>query len=154
MLKKPVNGRRRSRLSIGIVLLGLFIFLLGAEPEWFRLDRSPVVGFVQLAVLLLGLAIICIGGYLGFSTQWIGGERTISADIGLRLVATGYVIAVVSGMADIFGFGTQPFPRIPYFGPIQATGVVFGEAVIAIGFLLMIPSRVTPSQPLQLEPEL
>jgi len=153
MLKKPINGRKRSRLSIGIVLLGLFIFLLGVEPGWFRLDRSPVVGFVQISVFLLGLAIICIGGYIGFSIQWADGERTISADIGLRLIATGYVVAVVSGMADIFGFGTQPFPRIPYFGPIQATGVVFGEAVIAVGFLLMIPPRITPSQPLQLEPE-
>ncbi len=153
MLKQPINGRKRSRLSIGIVLLGLFIFLLGAEPEWFRLDRSPVVGFVQISVFLLGLAIICIGGYIGFSIQWAERERTISADIGLRLVATGYVIAVVSGMADVFGFGTQTFPRIPYFGPIQATGVVFGEAVIAVGFLLMIPSKITPSQPLQLEPE-
>jgi len=153
MLKKPVNGRRRSLFAVVIVLFGLLIFLLGAKPGWFRLDRSPVVGFVQLAVLLLGLAIICIGGYLGFSIQWIGSERTISADIGLRLIATGYVVAVVSGMADVFGFGTQPFPRIPYFGPIQATGVVFGEAVIAIGFLLMIPPRISPSQPLQLEPE-
>lgn len=153
MLKKPINGRKRSRLSIGIVLLGLFIFLLGVEPGWFRLDRSPVVGFVQISVFLLGLAIICIGGYIGFSIQWADGERTISADIGLRLISTGYVVAVVSGMADVFGFGTQTFPRIPYFGPIQATGVVFGEAVIAVGFLLMIPPRITPSQPLQLEPE-
>jgi hypothetical protein len=153
MLKKPINGRKRSRFSIGIVLLGLFIFLLGVEPGWFRLDRSPVVGFVQISVFLLGLAIICIGGYIGFSIQWADGERTISADIGLRLIATGYVVSVVSGMADVFGFGTQTFPRIPYFGPIQATGVVFGEAVIAVGFLLMIPSKITPSQPLQLEPE-
>ncbi len=153
MLKKPGNGRRRSWIAIAVVFIGLFVFLLGAEPGWFRLDRSPVVGFVQITVFLLGLAIICVGGYVGFSIQWMHGERSISADIGLRLVATGYIITVVSGMADVFGFGTQPFPRIPFFGPLQATGVVFGEAVVAVGFLLMIPPRISHSQNLNLEPE-
>ena len=65
--------------------------------------------------------------------------QTIPADIGTRLVTTGYVIAVFSGMADIFGFGTQLKPRVPFFGPWQSTGVQIGEAVIAIGFLLLIP---------------
>jgi hypothetical protein len=51
------------------------------------------------------------------------------------------VIAVTSGMADIFGIGTHPFPMIPYFGPVQAAGVILGQATIAIGFLLMIPPR-------------
>ena len=72
---------------------------------------------------------------------WRNGNRTIPADIGTRLVTTGYVIAVFSGMADVFGFGTQLRPRVPFFGPWQATGVQVGEAVIAIGFLLLIPFR-------------
>ena len=38
---------------------------------------------------------------------------TIAADIGIRMVATGYVIAVFCGMADVFGFGTQLRPRRP-----------------------------------------
>ena len=60
-------------------------------------------------------------------------------DIGFRLVSTGYVLAVTAGMADIFGLGNQPLPQIPYFGPWQAAGVVIGEGIIALGFLIMIP---------------
>jgi hypothetical protein len=55
------------------------------------------------------------------------------------MVSTGYVIAVFAGMADIFGVGSQRFPTLPYFGPWQARGVEIGEAVIALGFLLLIP---------------
>jgi hypothetical protein len=54
-------------------------------------------------------------------------------------VGTGYVIAVFAGMADIFGMGSQPFPHVPYFGPWQASGVLIGQGVIVLGFLLLIP---------------
>jgi len=60
----------------------------------------------------------------------------------LRLVSTGYVISVFAGMADVFGMGTHPLPNVPYFGPVQATGVVLGEIVIGVGFLLLIPYRM------------
>jgi hypothetical protein len=119
----------------------LLVFLVGARPSIFGLDRSHVVGFVQISVFLVGMAIICLGGYVSLMAYWRNGDRTIPADIGTRLVTTGYVIAVFSGMADVFGFGTQLRPRVPFFGPWQATGVQVGEAVIAIGFLLLIPFR-------------
>jgi hypothetical protein len=135
------NGLNRLpiRMGLSLVILGLLIFVLGADPALFGLDRSPVTGFVQISVLLIGLAFICLGGYITLNSLWNGSQRSIGADIGLRLVATGYVISVACGMADIFGFGSHPFPKIPYFGPLQATGVMIGEAVIAFGFLLLIP---------------
>jgi len=134
------NSRRlRIRVGLGIVIMGLVVFTLGVDPGLYGLDRSPVVGFVQIAVFLVGLATICLGGYISLNTLWNGKEKTIAADIGYRLVSTGYVIAAVSGMADVFGFGSQPFPTIPYFGPWQATGVVTGEVIIALGFLFLIP---------------
>lgn len=135
------NGHHRLqiRLGLSLVILGLLIFVLGADPALFGLDRSPVTGFVQISVFLIGLAFICLGGYITLTNLWNGSQRSIGADIGLRLVATGYVISVACGMADIFGFGSHPFPKIPYFGPLQATGVMIGEAVIALGFILLIP---------------
>jgi hypothetical protein len=135
------NGRFRVRLGLGIVVVGLLVFLLGANPGLFGLDRSPVVGFVQIAVFLVGLAIICVGGYICLNGLWNGDPKTIAADFGLRLVSTGYVIAVISGMADVFGFGSHPFPDLPYFGEWQARGVILGQIVIAIGFVLLIPPR-------------
>ena len=125
-------------MGIGITILGLMIYLLGADPGLFGLDRSPVMGFVQIAVFLVGLAIICIGGFVTLNTFWNGSEKSIIADIGLRLVTTGYLMAVASGMADVFGLGNHTFPKIPYFGPWQAIGVMIGEAAIAIGMLMLI----------------
>jgi hypothetical protein len=131
----------RIYFSVAITLLGLLIFVIGAKPDWFGWDRSAVVGFVQIAVFLAGLAIICLGGYIGLLTLWWGYERTIVSDIGTRLVGTGYVIAVFAGLADIFGMGSQSFPQVPYFGPWQASGVLIGQGIIALGFLLFIPFR-------------
>jgi hypothetical protein len=124
---------------MGSAVFGLFMFALGAEPSLFGLDRSPVIGFVQLAVMLIGLGFICLGGYVCLSSLWNGGGKSIPADIGQRLVATGYVIAVSAGMADIFGFGSQQWPVVPKFGYWQAIGVLVGMAMIGVGFLLLIP---------------
>lgn len=138
---KPRNGINHLRVRIGltITILGLLIYILGADPAIFGLDRSPVTGFVQIAVFLVGLGIMCMGGYITLNALWNGMPKSIAADIGLRLVSTGFVIAVASGMADVFGFGNHPFPNIPYFGPVQAIGVMIGEGVIALGFLMIIP---------------
>ncbi len=131
----------RIRLSMVITFVGLFIFAVGTKPDLFGWDRSPVVGFVQIVVFLIGLGWICTGGYLGLHTLWWGHERTIMGDIGSRLVATGFVFAVFAGLADIIGMGSHSFPQIPYFGPWQATGVLIGQGIIALGFLMMIPYR-------------
>ncbi len=136
---QPAPSPVRIRLGLGLTLLGFFIFVAGAKPEWFGWDRSPVIGFVQITVFLIGLAVICVGGYIGLVALWGERQRSIAADFGLRLVSTGYLVAVFSGMADIFGLGSHPLPGIPYFGPWQATGVEIGLIVICIGFFLLIP---------------
>jgi hypothetical protein len=129
----------RIRFSLISVSLGMLIFAIGAKPNWFGWERTPIVGFIQIIVFLVGLALICIGGFVGLSALWGKEQRSIIADIGLRLVATGYVISVFAGLADVFGMGTQAVPKTPYFGPWQAGGVLMGQFVIAIGFLMVIP---------------
>ncbi len=138
---RKVNGRFRVRLGLGTTILGFLVYLMGAEPGLFTLDRSPVMGFVQLATMLVGLGIICIGGYISLASLWNGGQKSIASDVGLRLVSTGYVISVACGMADIFGFGSNAYPKIPVFGTYQQVGFVFGEVVIGIGLLLLIPYK-------------
>jgi hypothetical protein len=134
------------------MLVGFVVFVIGAVPGVFGLDRSPVIGFVQISVFLIGLGVICLGGYICMNGLWGKHQKTILADIGLRLVGTGFVIAVVSGLADVFGFGSQLSPEIPFYGPWQAMGVLFGEAVIALGFILQIPfsqKQKNPEPPLE-----
>lgn len=146
--KKPQNqvspkGIPFFRIRVGLVLTisGFLLFLLGARPSLFGLDRSPVIGFVQIGMFLVGLAIMCVGGYISMMALWNKETPSILADIGLRLVATGFVIAVFAGMADVFGFGSHPLPEVPYFGGWQTRGVEIGQAIIAIGFLFMIPYK-------------
>lgn len=138
-IRRPRNGRIRLRIGIGLTVIGFLLFLLGTAPQLFGMDRSPVFGFVQISVLLIGLAVICLGGYLSLASLWNNHEKTITAELGERLVSTGYVIAVVAGMADVFGLGSHPFPKVPYFGPLQAVGVIVGVMVIGLGFILFIP---------------
>lgn len=134
-------SRTRVRFGLIVILLGFFILIVGAKPAWFGWDNSPTVGFIQVAILLVGLGILCLGGYIGLLALWKGRERTIAADIGMRLVATGYVVSVFAGMADLFGMGTQVGPDGAFFGPLQSRGIVIGQIFIAVGFLLMIPFR-------------
>jgi hypothetical protein len=137
----------RIRFSLIAVFVGLFILVVGAKPNWFGWDRSPVVGFIQISVFLIGLALICAGGFVGLSALWGKEQRSIVADIGFRLVSTGYVISVFTGMADVFGMGSHPLPNVPYFGPWQSGGVLSGQIVIALGLLMMIPYHLHIRKP-------
>ena len=136
---RPNNYQGRLRLGLIIVLIGELVFILGTDPGVFGLDRSPVTGFVQISVFLVGEALICLGGYFAFNALWAGEEKSILADIGLRVISTGYLISFASGLADVFGFGSHLYPNIPYFGPVQAIGVMIGLGVIIAGFVLLIP---------------
>ena len=80
------RGRFRIPFGITVTVLGFIIFLVGAEPSLFGLDRSPVIGFVQITVFLIGLGLICLGGYISLAALWNGGPKSIVSDIGQRLV--------------------------------------------------------------------
>ncbi len=145
--KKRIRIIPRRRIQYGLIISigGFLVFLVGVKPEIFLLDRSPVLGFIQIAVMLVGLAIICVGGYLSISGLWKGQRPSIAAQLGLRIMGTGYIIAVFSGFADIFGLGSHPYPEfIPYFGEWQARGVQIGEGFIAVGMLMMLPYARSP----------
>jgi len=133
------SRRLRKRTGIGVALIGMLIFLLGAKPDWFGMDRSPVVGFIQIAVFLSGLGLIGLGGYFAMEGLWRERPKLVVTEIGARLVGTGYVIALASGMADVLGLGTRPLPAVPFFGYWQGRGVLIGQVVMLIGFVMMSP---------------
>jgi hypothetical protein len=134
------NINFRVNIGLGLTIAGFLLFIVGADPGIVLLDRSPLIGFLQTATFSAGLAMLCLGGFISLKAcQRVGRIQSLAQDIGLRLVATGYLISLISGMADVFGFGTQSWPSLPFFGPSQAAGVVVGEIIIAIGFLLYLP---------------
>jgi hypothetical protein len=150
---KPRKSNQYFRIRLGLIvlILGYLMFVLGVDPAFFGMDRSTVFGFVQITVFLVGLALICIGGYVIINALWNSRQKSILADIGIRLVATGYVIAVASGLADIFGLGSHPFPNIPSFGGVQIIGVILGEATIILGFIITIPDPRKSKETIQNE---
>ncbi len=133
----PPFPKRKIRVGLMLTIFGYLIFLVGARPGLFNLDRSRVIGFVQVSVFLLGLGIIVLGSYTTLNALWPQGKKTIAADIGSRVISTGYVICVFTAMADIFGLGSHRLPNV-FFGPLQAQGMAIGMATIGLGFLLMI----------------
>lgn len=132
------HSRKRLRAGLITTIAGYVLLLLGARPSLFGLDRSPVIGFVQTATFIVGIGIISIGGYISLMCFWPKNQVSLTADFGLRLVATGFVIAIFTGMADVFGFGSHQLPSVPFFGPLQSAGVILGEAIIAIGLIMMV----------------
>jgi len=132
---------RRIQIALAITFFGFLVFVIGARPDTIGLDRSLILGFVQISVFVVGLGFMCVGGYITMVALWRKQTLSIAAEIGERLVATGFLVAVFAGMADIFGLGSHLPPSLPYFGVWQQAGVMFGEFIIVVGFLMMLPYR-------------
>ncbi|NPA26755.1 MAG: hypothetical protein GXO36_04060 [Chloroflexi bacterium] len=139
----PITPQGRALLGGLLAALGLVLYLLGWEPQWFGLDMAPdQVGLVQLLVFLIGLGLLLFGGIIYVRARWNGDAALpLRADLGLRLAATGYMFTVIAALADILGFGSHPNPREAYFGPWQLTGIYIGEGLMLAGFLLAWPWR-------------
>lgn len=140
MSPTPLNQRqiRWARRWMTLALVGLFVFLIGLEPDFIGLDRSPVVGFVQIGVWLLGLALLLLGGSLAVRVIRNGKSTSLRADIGLRLIATGYVVAASASLADFISIGAHQMPFI-HFGPVQTIGLVVGIVTSLLGVVLYWP---------------
>jgi len=126
-----------------VVLLGLFIFLIGIAPDLIGMDRSPVVGFVQVGVWLTGLAALLLGTYLTIRVIRNGRNQTLRADVGVRLMATGYVVAAAASLADFIGIGSHTLPGL-VFGHLQVLGLVLGVLVSLVGVVLFWPRAGAP----------
>jgi hypothetical protein len=120
------------------VLVGLFLFVLGINPNLINMDRSPVVGFVQVGVWLFGLALMYFGAYATLRIYRNKHPLSLRAEIGERLIATGYVVAAAASLADFIGIGSHDIPEL-IFGPIQIAGLVVGVVTALVGVVLYWP---------------
>jgi hypothetical protein len=129
---------RLAKLGVACVVFGFTAFLIGIVPAMVNLDLTSGIGVFQLATILFGIGLMTIGGYMyAYATRHRSMPHRLREDIGLRLMATGYVICAVSGLSDVLGIGTHNLPNnMPYLGLWQSVGLVFGLLVIAFGVLL------------------
>jgi len=139
--KPSVNGfgypRVRSQFGLTLSFIGFVLLIFGLKPEVFGLSSSLSVGFAQILTFLVGLGVLIWGATIVLSAYWPKGRQSLMADFGLRVIATGYMICVFTGLADAFGFGTNPLPDV-FMGGLQRQGVIIGMGVVLIGFLMMI----------------
>ncbi|MFA5612601.1 MAG: hypothetical protein WDA04_07055 [Anaerolineaceae bacterium] len=125
------------RGGLTVTLVGLFALILGLRPDLFSLDRGLYIGFSQILMILFGIGLLAFGANSSLNAFWACTEKSLLADIGTRMIMTGYVICVFTALADAFGFGTNPLPEV-VLGTLQSRGVIIGLLVIFVGLLLMI----------------
>jgi MFS family permease len=133
------NGRL-PRAAIALIVAGFFIFVIGIFPDIVRLNLTPGFGLIQIFAFLFGIGLMTLGGYVyAYATRLRARERRLRHDIGVRLIASGYVLCCVSALADILGIGSHNIPdSLPVFGLWQSTGVLAGVLVIVFGLFLYV----------------
>ena len=132
-----LNSSRLARLAVAIIVFGFFVFLIGIFPDVIRLGLTPGIGVAQITTFLFGIAVMTLGAYVyAYATRHRAQPRRLREDIGVRLMATGVVIAYVTGFADVLGIGSHYGAERPFFGVFQASGVALGVLVIVVGIFM------------------
>ncbi len=125
-------------------VIGTLLSLVSLGAELLGLDLTPGFGIVQMVQLLLGLTLLTMAAFIHiWLTHRRSAPRSLQADIGVRLAATGLVFAYVSGLSDLLQIGTHLEPDFvrPYVGPLQLGGIALGILSIVAGILLYYTSR-------------
>lgn len=141
MTKKRLNHKQKAYFIMGIIfatLLLLCIFVFFYKETIMLRPLNPLEGPIEILVVIIGLAVVGLGGVYEFASLGKGQLKSFAYDVGLRIIATGYLIAFLSALADYIGLGSHH--KLPYFGPLQSSGVFLGEGVIAAGFIMMFLS--------------
>lgn len=140
------TGTSPTRRNVIIVLtvIGLIMIALAFTADTLRLDPTPGFGMVQMVALLAGLTCLTLAPFLYLhSLRPKDAPRSLQADIGTRLGATGLVFIFVTGMSDLIGIGTHVNPSFarPFVGPLQLGGMGLGLLMIMAGLILYYGSR-------------
>lgn len=133
-------------LSLVLFVIGLALIIISLAVDYLGLDLTPGFGMVQMFQLLVGLTLLIASLYMRIHiSRSRKSPRSLQADIGIRLGASGLVFTYVSGLADLVGIGTHVEPSFdrPYVGPIQIGGLLLGILIIIAGLILYKTSRGT-----------
>ena len=96
---KSANLRRN--VTLGLFGIGLILIMLSLGAEFIGLDITPGFGMVQMFQLLVGLTALTLSLFMYIKSLRHDTPRSLQADIGVRLAATGLVFAYVSGLSDL-----------------------------------------------------
>ncbi|MFO7664131.1 MAG: hypothetical protein R6X18_16265 [Chloroflexota bacterium] len=127
-----------------LYILGLVLIGSAFAAEFTSLGPTPGFGVLQTFFFLAGVTALMMGGYLHLAERRTpDAPRSLQADIGIRLSATGLVLAYVGGFADSISIGThiQPAFERPFLGPLQWGGIILGLIMILGGMVLYATAR-------------
>lgn len=132
-----LGSSRLARFAVALIVAGFFVFVLGLFPDLIRLGLTPGIGLLQIGLFLFGLSIMTLGAYIyAYATRHRAMPRRLREDVGVRLMATGLVIALATGFADVLGIGSHFGADRPLLGPLQAVGIFMGICIIGVGILM------------------
>ncbi len=141
---KQKTARVRQIAMVFLTLLGGILVVLAIWADPLGLDVTPGVGVLQTVGFLFGIGCLTLAAYMYlYSLRPHNAPRSLQADIGVRLSATGFVFAVVTGLSDLFGIGTHVTPDFerPFIGPLQLGGIIIGLLTMLLGMFLYHTSR-------------
>lgn len=141
-------GNRNTRflrlIILVLFLIGVFLIVFSVAAERFGLNLTTGFGLIQMTQLLVGLTCVTLAGFFHvYSLRPGNTPRSLQADIGVRLAATGLVFGYVSGFSDLLGIGTHLMPNFEraFVGPLQIGGLLLGVGSIVVGLVLYYTSR-------------
>jgi hypothetical protein len=143
-MSKEQTARIRNVSLLVLLFLGIILCTISLGAELIGIDLTPGFGMVQMFQLLLGLTFLTIAAFIYLKQlRPNSAPRSLQADIGVRLAATGLVFAYVTGLSDLLGIGTHVEPSFerPFVGPLQLGGLALGVLSIIIGLALYYTSR-------------
>jgi len=131
-------------IRLVLLLLGVLLIAFALSADWLGVDVTPGFGVLQMISLLLGISSLTLGLFLWMKAcRPANAAKSLQADIGWRLAATGLLFIYVTGLADLIGIGTHVGPEFvrPFLGPLQLAGFALGSIVILVGVFLYHTSR-------------
>lgn len=139
------TDRLARNVTIILVVIGLLFVAFSLGAEFLGLDITPGFGMVQMFQLLLGITALTVAIFMHINALRQETARSLQADIGVRLAATGLVFAYVTGLSDLIRIGTHVEPQFerPFVGPLQLGGLALAVLVIVVGLALYYTSRGT-----------
>ena len=128
---------RTAQLGIIIIALGIISTLIGLFPGIAGSPPIGDVGRIQITVILGGFCLQIFGAWVYVRYNFYPrGSVNLIQQIGIRLTWTGLLFSLLSGYADILGFGSHGGSEGFFFGRGQAVGLVGGFLFASIGLII------------------
>ena len=129
---------RLAQASVLTAVIGSVVMFIGLFPDAMGIDNTPGIGLAQVVTTLTGLILLTTSAYVfTYAMVHRGREVTLSQDIGVRMGLSGLTFAIAAGLADVLGFGSHSlYGGGVSVGQLQATGMVIGFLIAALGVLI------------------